>query len=245
MGMESFEIRCRQTAFAVTVRFASLAFVVGALLLWPGAADAGQRCPSTDTSGSLMKVGVGGGVSCDEALSVIERFYDWYLNQSGYAQGRYIDGFYCRRASGSLGCRGKPKWIYADSHYGVKPWEWPAPWIKPKPPKPPKTIPFLTRREAKGWMREALSRHFGANWRYRINGDVRCSKRVKKNRVKCQHISWAIGDLSFWGSGTIWYRRSGWAVEWHYSFTIRRLDEYCAFVLNRPLDGCLKTVVVR
>ncbi|OJU95279.1 MAG: hypothetical protein BGO23_05300 [Solirubrobacterales bacterium 67-14] len=192
-----------------------------------------------------MKVGVGGGVSCEEAHDVITRFFDWYESQPGIAQSRYIDDFRCVRASGSLACQAKPRWIYADSHVGSKPWEWPAPWVKPKPAKPPKGRPFLGRNEARSWMRVALTRHFGANWRYAVNRELKCTKRIRKNRVRCQRIAWANGDLVYWGQGTIWYLRKGWSVEWYYSFRVRRLNEYCAFVLKRPVRKCLKKYVVR
>lgn len=98
-------------------------------LVVAGPAAAGQKCPSIElASGPVMAVGVGGGVSCEEAHETIVAFYDWYEHQNGRAQQRTVGEFRCGRASGTLGCQGQPKWIYADSHVGARPWTWAPPW---------------------------------------------------------------------------------------------------------------------
>lgn len=232
-------------SFRPVVLIVALALTAATLFVLPQSASAEQRCPEVTVSGTPMTVGVGGGVSCDAARSAVLEFYDWYLDQPGSAQSRFLEDFFCRViAGGHLECNQEPGWIYASSMAGAKPWTWPSPWYLP-PPKRALSPPFLSPRMAKRWMRVALGRHFGGNWDYRVNAELRCGERVSRNRVKCRRVAWAVGDLVFWGRGAIWYRRVGEEIEWNYSFKIRALDQYCVFVYERPRSKCLKKYVVR
>ena len=94
-------------------------------------------------------------------------------------------------------------------------------------------------------MRVALGREFGGNWTYGVFKRTECRKRISRNRVRCTRISWAVGDLVFSGSGTVWYTRADGAVWWNYAYRIKRVNEYCVFVYDQPLRKCSKTFVVR
>lgn len=245
MGSTSSEDRFHPRSLSTLLVIGVLALTAAALLTLPQPASAGQRCPGVNVSEIPLSVGVGGGIGCNRARNVVIEFYDWYLGQPGSSQSKFLDDFFCRLTiRGHLECNQEPRWIYASVDPGAKPWTWPSPWYEP-PPERLKRPPFLSRKMAKRWMRVALSRHFGGNWEYRVNATVKCGKRVNRNSIGCQRIAWAVGDFGFWGKGAIWYRRVGREIEWHYSFRIRRLDEYCAFVRERPRTKCLKLYVIR
>lgn len=108
----------------------------------------------------------------------------------------------------------------------------PAQHSKPKPqPKSKaksKRLPTLTRSATKHYIRVALKRRFRNSYRHGHAKRISSCKRRSRLRVRCGRVSWAIGDVSFKGWASIWYRRTRRGrPQWNYAYRIKRLNEYC------------------
>lgn len=66
---------------------------------------------------------------------------------------------------------------------------------------------------------------------------IRC-RRAGEARFRCSFGTWA-GDASASGRGTLSLGRDDEFA--HYSFRVRTFDEYCYYVVHRPLRRCVKT----
>lgn len=91
-------------------------------------------------------------------------------------------------------------------------------------------------------MRTGLLRHPNLSFRAGYARRVSCNKRISDIRLKCK-MSWFVGDLSFWGKGTIWLTLPEHRPYWNYSYRITRLNEYCAIVEEG--NDCTRTFTVR
>lgn len=70
--------------------------------------------------------------------------------------------------------------------------------------------PNLTRSTARTAMVSALKLNFGGSSIDAANAfQVKCGKRVARNRIKCTRISWSIGDVAYKGFGKVKARRVG------------------------------------
>ena len=113
---------------------------------------------------------------------------------------------------------------------------------------PPKTTAATARYPlgtnlAEHYMRIGLSRHFDS-WPAGYAKVVRCTKRVSRDRVRCQYIQWIVGDVGFYGHGTLWVTYERGVPHWNYSYRIVELNEYCADV-EPPGTDCTRVHVVR
>ena len=103
----------------------------------------------------------------------------------------------------------------------------------------------LTRADARYWMAVAIQRNFGPTWKYAAGRSLKCKKRINRRRVQCTRVQWTIGDMTWFGTGSIWYTGRGKGTQWNYSYRLTRINEYCAFVQHRPKSECLKRIVVK
>jgi len=103
----------------------------------------------------------------------------------------------------------------------------------------------LTRPDARYWMGVAIQRNFGPTWKYAAGRSLKCKKRISRRRIQCTRVQWTIGDMTWFGTGNIWYTGRGRSTQWNYSYRLRRLNEYCAFVQRRPPSACVKRIVVK
>ena len=89
-------------------------------------------------------------------------------------------------------------------------------------------VPNLSLRNAKTRVRQLLAEQFEGDWEYGYAQRVGGCKRRTVVRVRCDRVSWVIGDVSFRGSVTVWNARGsdGSGTE-EGSFRIRRTNEYC------------------
>jgi hypothetical protein len=104
---------------------------------------------------------------------------------------------------------------------------------------------WLTRNTAGFYMRRALGRRFGGNWRAGYSRHTNCTKRIRRSRIVCRQIGWFVGDLVFQGRGAIWLNFKNGNDWWNYSFRIRRINEYCLIVQEAPRSKCVKWFVVK
>ena len=91
-------------------------------------------------------------------------------------------------------------------------------------------------------MRAALLRHTNLSFGAAYARKVKCNKRISRIRRRCK-LEWIVGDLYFYGKGTIWETRGPDAAFWNYSYKVTRFNEYCAIVLEG--EDCTKKYVVR
>lgn len=114
-----------------------------------------------------------------------------------------------------------------------------SPFRFPCPKQPSKF--FLSTEYGSSLMRDALSRRrafaFSAGGARR----VKCNVRVSRDRLKCR-MSWFVGDLVFWGRGTIWITYPQGEAYWNFSYRVVRFNEYCAVVGG---TDCTKVYVTR
>lgn len=96
--------------------------------------------------------------------------------------------------------------------------------------------------KAAGFMREALLRRPNLSFQAGYARRVKCNKRINDIRLKCK-MQWVVGDLSFWGHGTIWLTFPGHQPFWNFSYRIIRLNEYCAAVVEG--DDCTRVFVAK
>jgi hypothetical protein len=68
-------------------------------------------------------------------------------------------------------------------------------------------LPTLGVAETKYHIRVALNRRFGAAYRDGYAKKVTGCYRRSRTRVRCEHVSWVVGDVSFAGKATIWLTR--------------------------------------
>jgi hypothetical protein len=108
-------------------------------------------------------------------------------------------------------------------------------------------LPFLHEKQAEHFMRKALKRRFDGAWQGGYLKRVECNKRLRRSRVRCERISWVVGDSFYHGSGVIWITRGNreGVFNWNYAYKIKRLDEYCYSVLHHSRAHCTKTYRVR
>lgn len=104
-------------------------------------------------------------------------------------------------------------------------------------------IETLTMSDARYYMSKALGDEFGAQYRYRVGGSIKC-RRSTDTRARCA-IKWGIGDAYFGGVGYLWYELEDGETVWNYSWKLRRIDYYCRSVLKKPLYKCSKRYVMR
>jgi hypothetical protein len=107
-------------------------------------------------------------------------------------------------------------------------------------PKPRRI--FVGKGYARRLMWTALLRHPGLSFGPAYARRVRCNKRLSRDHLRCK-MSWIVGDSSYRGAGAIWITYEQGGPHWNYSYRIKRLDEYCAFVEHR--NHCTRTFVVR
>lgn len=108
-------------------------------------------------------------------------------------------------------------------------------------PKQPRRY-FLSSQEAKRMMENALSRREIFTFRKAPSKEVKCNRRLRRDRVRCR-MRWDLGaDIHFHGHGAIWITYAGDIAEWNYSYRVKGVNEYCLRVGG---SGCRKTWVVR
>lgn len=103
-------------------------------------------------------------------------------------------------------------------------------------------LPRLSVSDAKGYLLTALGRRFRREFRGRQWWTARCRRRTSRVVVRCR-VSWASGNVFYWGRTRIWYSRDGDDVAWNYGWRIKRRDEYCQFATRRR--DCTRTYVAR
>jgi hypothetical protein len=99
-------------------------------------------------------------------------------------------------------------------------------------------LPTLGIAEAKSYVRSALKRNFKGSYSGGYGKKVAACQRRSKVRVRCDHVSWVVGDVSFAGKATIWLTRENGEPFWNYAYTIKRTNEYCMATGGRR---CTKT----
>ena len=110
--------------------------------------------------------------------------------------------------------------------------------IPQPPPPPPKPWPKLQVSETKSYIRTALARRFGNVYRHGYAKRIAGCERRSRTRVRCNRVSWVIGDLGYRGWAAIWLTRDGDEFFWNYAYTIKRTNYYC---VNRGGRNCTKT----
>jgi hypothetical protein len=104
----------------------------------------------------------------------------------------------------------------------------------------------LSSRAAERLTARALKRRFGTAYSHGYGHRIQCRRRLSPTRISCRKISWIIGDGVYFGRSTIWLTKDRFErVHWNYAYRIKRFDEYCALVLEKPRSKCIKTYVVR
>jgi hypothetical protein len=118
----------------------------------------------------------------------------------------------------------------------------PTPDTSSQPATTP-ALPYLTFADAKYYARRALARKFKNSYRYGYGKRVTDCSRWSRTRIRCDRVSWVIGDVSFNGRISIWYSldETGQPI-WNYSYTIKRVNEYCKVTHGRH---CTKTFRIR
>lgn len=178
-------------------------------------------------------------VGCDAARPVLEQFLT-LVSEERYeeAEGSELVGFTCSSglAMTQVFCEQGQRHVYASS----RPNDHPATWGNSHSPLKPKRA--LSRHEAKGFMREALLRHPNLSFRAGYGRRVVCDHRLTPVRLKCR-MQWIVGDIVYFGTGTIWLTFENHAANWNYSYRVTRFNEYCAVVVKA--DNCTKVFVVR
>lgn len=101
-----------------------------------------------------------------------------------------------------------------------------------------RTLPTLTRADARDYSVTALRRYFQGDF-YLGGFNANCSDRISRVRVRCG-VAWYNGDFGFHGRTVIWYSLQPDGVHWNYAFDITRLDTYCLQVQRRPASHCIK-----
>jgi hypothetical protein len=103
-------------------------------------------------------------------------------------------------------------------------------------------LPTLGVAETKYHIRVALNRRFGAAYRDGYAKKVTGCSRRSRTRVRCEHVSWVVGDVSFAGKATIWLTREDGEPFWNYAYTIKRTNEYCASTGGRHCTRTYRVV---
>jgi hypothetical protein len=98
---------------------------------------------------------------------------------------------------------------------------------------------MMPRSQHGSVVRRRDSRHRALNQR-RFRG----CKRQSDNRVRCNRVSFFIGDTSLSGRVTVWTSLRRGKPKWNFRYRVRVLDEYCAFVLHRTKAKCSDIVRV-
>ncbi len=101
--------------------------------------------------------------------------------------------------------------------------------------------PVLSRREAGYYLRVALGREFGGQFKSHASYSPGCRRR-SASRFRCA-VRWATGDFDFAGTAQIWTSVNSGQAIWNYSWHITRTDDYCAQVEHET--HCTRTYVVR
>lgn len=91
--------------------------------------------------------------------------------------------------------------------------------------------PSMSRTDALGYLKRALTEEFGSAFRHRAGWRRACA-RTARTRFRCR-VAWAIGDTGYRGVARFWHDRNGERVTWSYAWRIVRTDEYCKYVLKR------------
>ena len=99
-------------------------------------------------------------------------------------------------------------------------------------------LPTLSVVDAKRYMRTALAREFEGSYRAGYGKAFRRCSRRSRVRVRCNQVSWFVGDLTFVGKVTIWLSRGGAETSWNYAYTMKRFNEYC---LDTGGHDCTRT----
>lgn len=114
-------------------------------------------------------------------------------------------------------------------------------YSRPSKPDKPQRKFFLGTSYAASLMREALGRRDGLAFIAGYNRDVRCNKRLARDRVRCR-MSWIVGDSYFSGVGSIWITYPSSGPYWNFSYRIKSRNAYCE---STGGSRCKRTYVAR
>jgi hypothetical protein len=120
----------------------------------------------------------------------------------------------------------------------------PEPTSAAEPSTERRAVPKVSTAEAALYMRSALSRRFGSSFSFGYARKVKCMKRISRTRVRCQRISWNIGDVGYKGYGTIWFTKAQLGFFWNYAYRIVKTNYYC-LNSDRPKKKCYERYIVR
>lgn len=102
----------------------------------------------------------------------------------------------------------------------------------------------LTRAMANRYMRTLLYWKFGGNWQYGKRRRTNCDRRVSRDRFRCSPITWYNGDLTFRGTGRVWFSYTKESAYWNVAFRIRKTNGYC-LSQGGSMATCSRVVVFR
>lgn len=102
----------------------------------------------------------------------------------------------------------------------------------------------LTRGMANRYMRKGLYWKFGGNWQYGFRRQTNCDRRVSRDRFRCSPITWYNGDLTFRGSGRVWFTYTKEFAYWNVAFRVRKTNGYC-LARGGSMAACSRVVVFR
>lgn len=86
-------------------------------------------------------------------------------------------------------------------------------------------LPTLTQPKAERYAKQSIQSEFEA-WSYYNGKLIRCNKRKSRIRMRCK-VKWWVGDASFEGKVTVWYRWRRGDVMWYSRGKVNVLNEYC------------------
>lgn len=92
----------------------------------------------------------------------------------------------------------------------------------------------LTGPLAKHYVKKAMAHEFGASFRHGYAKKIHDCRRISRLRMRCS-VSWAIGDVSFKGKVSVWFRNRYYL----YRYRLKRTDTYCKATGGH---NCVKTV---
>jgi trypsin len=103
----------------------------------------------------------------------------------------------------------------------------PAPTPAPAAaPAPPPTLPRLSDRAAKGFVRSALSESLGGRFEHRRRYRVSCEA-LEATKRACA-VGWSQGAFRYAGWVTVFYALEGSEAVWRYGYRVKRTAAECA-----------------
>jgi hypothetical protein len=110
----------------------------------------------------------------------------------------------------------------------------PKPVVTPEPT--PTFTTYLTKGNAKTYMRRTLRKRFGS-YKYGTYNRLNRCKRLSRGKVRCD-TSWLNGDVFFDGRISARLEKKG--ARWNTSYRIKRTNEFC--LADGKRKNCTKTL---